>query len=131
MAIESRIREVGRAPKGKIRRRLSSRAEVKGARRWSLLSPHGRVVFYIAVCPDSSVLEIARNLGLTERAVWGVVRALRQRDIIRLRKRGRRHHYAVNLDAPLLHPTIRGITLRPILRGIARPAKQQGDDICD
>jgi hypothetical protein len=36
------------------------------------------------------------------------------------RRDNRRHRYSVNLDAPLLHPTIRGLTLRPVLGQIAR-----------
>jgi len=98
---------------------------------WSLLSPQGRVLFHIAVCPDAPVQEIARNRDLTERAVWGVVRDLRRRGMIHLRKRGRRHHYAINLDAPLLHPTIRGLTLRPILGRIAAQGRRRRPEVCD
>lgn len=98
---------------------------------WSLLSAQGRVLFYVAVCPDAPVQEIARNLDLTERAVWGVVRDLRKRGMIHLRKRGRRHHYAINLDAPLLHPTIRGLTLRPILGRIAAQGRHRRPEVCD
>jgi biotin operon repressor len=96
-----------------------------------LLSAQGRVLFYIAVCSDSPVHEIAENLGLTERAVWGVVRELRQRGMIHLRKKGRRHFYAINLDAPLLHPTIHGLTLRPILGKVAAQAKRDRPEVCD
>jgi hypothetical protein len=51
--------------------------------------------------------------------------------MVRLRKRGRRHHYAINLDAPLLHPTIHGLTLRPILGKLATKAKRERPDACD
>lgn len=98
---------------------------------WSLLSAQGRVLFFVAGCPEAHVEEIARNLGLTERAVWGVVRDLRRRGMILLRKRGRRHHYVVNLDAPLLHPTIQGLTLRPILGRIAARARSTRPEVCD
>jgi len=52
---------------------------------------------------------------LTRRTIWGLIGALRRAGMLRVRKQGRRHHYAVDLDAPLLHPTIRGHTLRIIL----------------
>ena len=71
------------------------------------------------------------NLGLTERAVWGVVRDLRHNGMILLRKKGRRHYYAINLDAPLLHPTIRGMTLRPVLGKVASKAKRERPEDCD
>jgi biotin operon repressor len=87
---------------------------------WSLLSPQGRILFYIALCPDCSVQEMATALGLTERAVWGIIRELRQQGMLIMRREKRRHRYRVNLDAPLLHPTIEGLTLRPVLGEVAR-----------
>src|SRR5688500_13293171 len=86
---------------------------------WSLLSAQGRVLFYIALCPDCSVEEMAQALDLTDRAIWGVIRELRKRGMLTMRRDGRRHRYRVNLDAPLLHPTIEGLTLRPVLGQIA------------
>lgn len=74
--------------------------------------------------------EVAAALGLTERAVWGLVRDLRKWDMVRLNKRGRRHHYSVNMDAPLLHPTIRGVTLRPILARIAGRGNKDRAEVC-
>ena len=124
------VRERGNtAEKGRARR--TSRRNGKDAGEFSILSAQGRVLFYIAACPDSPVRGIASNLGLTERAVWGVVRELRQRGMIHLRKNGRRHYYAINLEAPLLHPTIRGLTLRPILGEIAARTKRERPEVCD
>src|SRR3989441_13280054 len=117
MALHQRVRE---SPPEKQRKAAGRAAHRDGKRRnWSLLSAQGRVLFYVAVCPDSPVEEIARNLDLTERAVWGVVRDLRHHGMIHLSKRGRRHHYVINLDAPFLHPTVPGLTLRPVLVPIA------------
>jgi hypothetical protein len=129
MAVHQPIREPSRAKQRKAGRRAAHRYGKRGD--WSLLSAQGRVLFYIAVCPDSPVEEIARNLDLTERTVWGVVRDLRSHSLIHLRKRGRRHHYAINLDAPFLHPTIRGLTLRPVLGAIAARATTQRPRVCD
>jgi hypothetical protein len=97
---------------------------------WSLLSPQGRVLFYIALCPDCSVSEMAAALGLTERAIWGIIRELRQRNMVILRRQNRRHRYRVNLDAPLLHPTIQGVTLRPVLGEVARRGMQSQHPNC-
>jgi biotin operon repressor len=129
MAVQQQFRE---APPGKQQKPVRRAAHRDGKRgNWSLLSAQGRVLFYVAVCPDSPVEEIARNLDLTERAVWGVVRDLRSRGMIHLRKRGRRHHYVINLDAPFLHPTIRGITLRRVVGEIAARAFIQRPEVCD
>lgn len=97
---------------------------------WSLLSAQGKVLFYIALCPVCSVQEIAVGLGLTERAVWGIIRTLRRDGMLILDKRQRRHRYSVNLDAPLLHPTISGLTLRPVLEEIAEQAAENPNENC-
>lgn len=97
---------------------------------WSLLSAQGRVLFYIALCPVCSVQEIAASLDLTERAVWGIIRLLRHNQMLRLSKDGRRHRYSVNLDAPLLHPTIQGLTLRPVLGEIAERGAEEPSENC-
>jgi hypothetical protein len=97
---------------------------------WSLLSAQGRVLFYIALCPRSSVEEIALGLGLTERAVWGIIRELRRTNMLHLTRDVRRHRYSVNLDAPLLAPTINGLTLRPVLGKIVAEAGDHPDSGC-
>jgi predicted transcriptional regulator len=86
---------------------------------WYLVSSHGSVLFLIAANPDCTIREIAHAMSLTQRTVWTIVGDLRRMGMLNVRKEGRRHHYAVNLDAPFLHPTLRGYTLRPILGEIA------------
>jgi biotin operon repressor len=97
---------------------------------WSLLSAQGRVLFYIALCPVCSVQEIAIALGLTERAVWGIIRELRRKDMLVMQRENRRHRYSVNLDAELLHPTIQGLTLRPVLGELAERGERDPDEAC-
>ena len=41
----------------------------------------------------------------------------------------RRNFYTINLDAPLLHPTIRGLTLRPV-EGVIREVDLASDKVC-
>jgi biotin operon repressor len=129
MVVREAVKE---KPQQKSRRRKHSSSAYKGhGTGWSLLSAQGRVLFHLAACADAPVSEIAEKLGLTERAVWGVVRDLRHKGMILLRKKGRRHHYAINLDAPLLHPTIQGMTLRPVLGKLASKARRERPDDCD
>jgi len=97
---------------------------------WSLLSAQGRVLFYIALCPACTVSEMANGLGLTERAVWGIVRELRRENMVTLQRKDRRHRYRVNLDAPLLAPTIEGMTLRPILGELVAEAERRPNPRC-
>jgi biotin operon repressor len=97
---------------------------------WSLLSPQGRVLFYVALCPDSTTKNIALAIGHTERTIWSIIQTLRERGMLHIRRAGRRHHYTIDLDAPLLHPTIQGLTIRPVLEAVARQARESDEDIC-
>lgn len=98
---------------------------------WTLLSAHGRVLFYIALCPASTVAEIARALSLTERNVWTIVRDLRRGGMLRLKRRGRRYHYSINLDAPFRHPTLEGFSIETILGNVARESPKDRVEVCE
>jgi len=98
---------------------------------WSLLSPQGHVLFYIALCPDSTTKDIARAIGHTERQIWSIIQNLKARRMLHVRRNGRRHHYTINLDAPLLHPTIQGLTLRPVMEQAVEQARREATDICE
>ncbi|HUF53378.1 MAG TPA: hypothetical protein VMR52_06365 [Dehalococcoidia bacterium] len=65
-------------------------------------------------------------MSLSERGVRLILRDIRAADMVKISRRNRRHHYRVNLDAPLLHPTIKGLTLRPLLGRLVHQA-QNGD----
>src|SRR3972149_8325269 len=90
---------------------------------WYLVSTHGAILFYIAVCPDCTIKEIAQAMSLTPRAVWGVIGALRKQGMLLVRNEGRRHHYTVNLDAPLWQPVLRGYKLRDVMGEIVKQAE--------
>lgn len=90
---------------------------------WYIVSSHGAVLFHIAANPDCTIKEIAQTMALTQRTIWGLIGDLRRAGMLHVRKEGRRHHYTVNLNAPFLHPTLRGYTLRPVLGEIAERAR--------
>jgi hypothetical protein len=83
------------------------------------------VLFYIALCPACSVEEIALALGLTERSVWTIIRSLRDMDMVHFKRFQRRHRYCINLNAPLLAPSVEGLTLRDILGGLVENGREQ------
>ncbi len=98
-----------------------------GRQNWYHVSSHGAVIFCIAAAPDCTIKELAEALGLTRRAVWGVISDLRRAGMLRVRKEGRRHRYTVNPNAPLRHPTLKRFTLGAILGGItAQAARRDG-----
>lgn len=85
------------------------------ANHWYVVSSHGAVLFYIAVNPDCTIREIADDMSLTQRTVWGLIGDLRRADMLTVRREVRRHHYTVNLDATFKHPTLHGISLHTVM----------------
>jgi Uncharacterized protein conserved in bacteria (DUF2188) len=97
---------------------------------WSLLTPQGHVLFYIALCPDSTTKDIARAVGRSERQIRTMIKSLKEGGMLHLRMNGRRHHFRVNFEGPLLHPTIQGLSLRSMMKGIITEARADGLDVC-
>jgi len=94
---------------------------------WYLVSSHGAVLFYIAVHPECTIRQIADEMALTQRTVWGLIGDLRRAEMLNVRRDGRRHHYTVNLEAPFRHPIIKDLTLKTVLGElVARTAGQNG-----
>jgi len=82
---------------------------------WYLVSSHGAVLFYIAVHAECTIRQIADDMALTQRTVWGLIGDLRRAEMLTVRREGRRHHYTVNLEAPFRHPIIKDLTLKTVL----------------
>jgi len=82
---------------------------------WYLVSSHGAVLFFVAVNPGCTIRDIAEEMSLTQRTVWGIIGDLRRAEMLHVQRDGRRHHYTVNLEAPFRHPILRNISLRTIL----------------
>ena len=98
---------------------------------WSVLSPQGHVLFFIALCPDSSVKDIARAIGHTERQIWNIIQDLKKRGMLHISKSGRRQVFRINLDAPFLHPTIEGLSLRSVMEGAVDQVRSRTPAICE
>jgi hypothetical protein len=98
---------------------------------WSLLSSHGKVVLFLALCPDSTIQHTARALDRTERAVARTVASLRRSGIVRAKTVHRRKLFSVNLDASLFHPTLSGYTLRQVFGNLRDYVRREGADVCE
>ncbi len=92
---------------------------------WYHVSTHGAILFCIAARQSCTAKELAHELSLSNRQVWGIIRDLRRSGMLRVRKEGRRHHYVVNLDAPLLHPVVEGYSLRHIMGPMVRQTRHR------
>src|SRR5512142_2296580 len=82
---------------------------------WSFLTNHGLVLTYIGRYPDSTGLEIAQAVGITERAARKIVADLLAESYIEREKVGRRNRYRLNAHLPLRHPGERTATVGELL----------------
>lgn len=72
--------------------------------RWTFISNHGHVLIQIAREPNARISDIARSVGITERATQGILADLEQAGYIEAEKVGRRNTYRINRKAPFRHP---------------------------
>jgi hypothetical protein len=89
---------------------------------WYIWSSRGMVLFHIAAHPGCSVEEIADDLCLTPRSVWGAIGSLRRANMLRVERRGRRHFYSVNMDADFRAPYVSGIKLGALFHRLPQVA---------
>lgn len=71
---------------------------------WTFLSNHTHVLVCLAAEPNQTVREIARKVGITERAVLRIVGELEQGGVLSRERAGRRNRYAIDAEVPLRHP---------------------------
>src|SRR2546426_11077978 len=88
---------------------------------WYLVSSHGAVLFYVALNPGCTIREIAEEMSLTQRTVWGLIGDLRRAEMLQVRRDGRPHHYTIKLDAQFRHPVNDRLSLRTLLRVVVPP----------
>ncbi|GAA5481484.1 hypothetical protein [Haloferula sargassicola] len=98
-------------------------------RTWNLLSKHGQALVSISRRPDIRLVDLAEELGMTERSIRLVLAALKTSQALRVKRRGRNNRYEVDLDYALTHPLEDGISLRKFLAlyGMIEAAEERGE----
>ena len=71
---------------------------------WTFLTNHSHVLICIARQPDVRLSEVARLVGIGERAVHRIVHELEDAGYLTVIKEGRKNVYEIDLDRPLRHP---------------------------
>lgn len=74
------------------------------AHRWTFLTNHTHVLAVLDANPWLILREVARRVGITERAVQRIVQELEDEGFIRREKVGRQNHYEILTEKPLRHP---------------------------
>ena len=92
---------------------------------WTFLTNHGLVLTYIGNHRDSTGLEIAQAVGITERAVRKIVADLQSDGYIEREKVGRRNRYRVNSAQPLRYLGGQAVTVGELLGLLTRNRRQR------
>lgn len=71
---------------------------------WTFLTNHAHVLICLAQDPLARMREVARAVGVTERAVQRIVADLEAEGYLVRTRSGRRNRYEVNGDKHLRHP---------------------------
>jgi PAS domain S-box-containing protein len=79
-------------------------ADTGGMAQWQFFSNHMHVLTAIAQRPDLRLREIAREVGITERATHRIVTELVDEGYLTRTRIGSRNRYEILVDAPLRHP---------------------------
>lgn len=98
-------------------------------RTWGFLTNHAHVLIQIARDPRSTVREIAKTTGITERAAHAVLRDLRESNIVLVTREGRNNFYRVDVQALANYPRwaasemdIPRALIEAAIKGLARVA---------
>lgn len=83
---------------------LALEEQTPGARSWTFLTNHARVLVEIARNPQSRLRDLAAWVGITERAAQTIVNDLEDAGYITRTRVGRRNHYTVDPTRPFRHP---------------------------
>jgi predicted ArsR family transcriptional regulator len=86
---------------------------------WQFLSNHGYVLLCLGRDPDARLRDVARQVGITERAVQKIVADLEEAGVVTRSRQGRRNHYQVHPQARLRHPLESGSSVEDLLRLLA------------
>ena len=71
---------------------------------WTFLTHHGHVLVALAQNPDLTIDELAAKVGITSRAIAGILSDLVDTGYVAKSRIGRNNHYEVHADVPMRHP---------------------------
>src|SRR3954447_444053 len=82
---------------------------------WGFLTNHAHVLVSIARDPSIRTRDIAKTVGITERATQKIVADLIAEGYIARRKEGRRNRYSLNRSGHLRHPVFDQHEIGPLI----------------
>ncbi len=83
---------------------------------WTFLTNHGHALLCIASDPAVRLKDVARAIGITERATQRIVSDLIEGGYLSVIKEGRRNRYRVDPDRHLRHPIEKRSQIHQLLK---------------
>jgi hypothetical protein len=93
---------------------------------WTFLSNHGNVLLVVARNPDVTLREVAKLVGITERAVQRIVADLEAGRYLERVRTGRRNRYKVHSELPLRHPIAAHRDIGALIELVTDPLSRTG-----
>ena len=93
---------------------------------WTFLTKHAVALGILAKNPRITALDLAGELGMTERAVRKLIAELYEAGYIRKKREGRRVRYSINPDKPLRQEVHNEVPVSSLLETLGwKPHKGQ------
>ncbi len=84
--------------------------------KWTFFTNHGHVIFILNLRKDVTVLDIANEVGITERAARGIIADLARDEYITIQKEGRKNTYKINKSKKLKHEIEKNCSVGALLK---------------
>jgi DNA-binding MarR family transcriptional regulator len=89
------------------------------SRTWTFFSNHTHVLVVIARNPDVLIKDLAREVGITERAASSILSDLEAEHYLTRKREGRTNRYELHLSRPLRHHLEQHRTIGDVLAVIS------------
>ena len=86
---------------------------------WTFLTNHSHVLICLARDPQLRLRDLAEQVGITERAVQGIVNDLEAAGCLTRHRDGRRNRYDIVTDRPMRHAVERQHVVGDLLSAMA------------
>jgi len=90
---------------------------------WTFFSNYGHVLVCLAKNREARLRDVAREVGITERAVQKIVRDLQDNGFVTVSKQGRCNRYRINNRKTLRHDLESSCTVGKLLSLVMKSAK--------
>ncbi|MEN9993342.1 MAG: hypothetical protein RLY83_912 [Actinomycetota bacterium] len=88
---------------------------------WTFLTHHGHVLVALVQNPNQTIDELAHQVGITSRAVSGILNDLVEAGFVEKKKVGRNNVYLIHADVPMRHPVNEMVRVSELLALFSKP----------